>query len=52
MLLELPAASANLLGETDPYVLAAVGSPGARDEIRVALDALGRREVADYRMCA
>lgn len=47
-----PVEFADLLGETDPYVLAAVGSPGARDEIRVALDALGRREVADYRVCA
>ena len=47
-----PAGFANLLYEADPYVLAAVGSPGARDEIRAALDAIGRREVYDYRVCA
>ena len=47
-----PAGFANLLYEADPYVLAAVGSPGARDEIRATLDAIGRREVHDYRVCA
>ncbi|MCK5488346.1 MAG: glycosyltransferase [Gemmatimonadetes bacterium] len=36
----------------DPYVLAAVGSPGAREEIRRALEVLGRREIEDYRVCA
>jgi len=41
-----------LLKDDDPYVLAAVGSPGARDEIRAALDALGRRDIHDYRVCA
>ncbi len=41
-----------LLRSDDPYVLAAVGSPGARDEIREALDVLGRREIDDYRVCA
>lgn len=40
------------IGVEDPYVLAAVGSPGARDEIRDALDAIGRREIADYRVCS
>jgi len=34
------------------YVLIAVGSPGARSEIRAALDALGRREIDDYRAVA
>jgi glycosyltransferase involved in cell wall biosynthesis len=47
-----PAGFEALLQDTDPYVLAAVGSPGARAEIREALDALGRREIDDYRMCA
>jgi glycosyltransferase involved in cell wall biosynthesis len=41
-----------LASRDDPYVLAAVGSPGAREEIRGALDALGRREIEDYRVCA
>ena len=36
----------------DPYVLAAVGSPGAREEIRAALGSLGLREIADYRVCS
>ncbi|MDT8435403.1 MAG: glycosyltransferase [Gemmatimonadota bacterium] len=36
----------------DDYVLAAVGSPGARDEIRRALTTLGRTEIADFRVCA
>ncbi len=35
-----------------PYVLVAVGSPGAREEIRQALDDLGRSEILDYRVCA
>lgn len=35
-----------------PYVLIAVGSPGARDEIREALDGMGLRELADYRALA
>lgn len=35
-----------------PYILGAVGSPGARHDIRLSLDALGFRELADYRMCA
>jgi glycosyltransferase involved in cell wall biosynthesis len=34
------------------YVLAAVGSPGAREEIRAALVAFGRREIRDFRVCA
>jgi len=47
-----PAGFEALLRSDDPYVLAAVGSPGAREEIRQALDALGRREIEDYRVCA
>ncbi|MCL7979105.1 MAG: glycosyltransferase [marine benthic group bacterium] len=35
-----------------PYVLVAVGSPGARGEIRRALDDLGLSEILDYRVCA
>jgi len=42
----------DLVHDSDPYVLAAVGSPGARAEIREALDAMGRREIDDYRVCA
>ena len=41
-----------ILGRTTPYVLAAVGSPGARDEIRQALSGLGCAEIRDFRMCA
>jgi len=47
-----PGGFESLLGRGDPYVLAAVGSPGARDEIRQALAAMGRREIEDYRACA
>lgn len=47
-----PGGFETLASKDDPYVLAAVGSPGARDEIRGALDALGRREIEDYRVCA
>lgn len=35
-----------------PFVLAAVGSPGARDEIRDALEALRMDELNDFRFCA
>lgn len=42
-----PAAGSGL-----PYVLIAVGSPGARGEIREALDAWGFRELEDYRAVA
>ena len=35
-----------------PYVLGAVGSPGARRDIRAALAGLGFHEQADYRMVA
>ena len=35
-----------------PYVLLAVGTPGARSEIREALQALGFREIEDYRAVA
>jgi hypothetical protein len=38
--------------DSDPYVLAAVGSSGAREEIRGALDAMGRHEIDDYRVCS
>jgi glycosyltransferase involved in cell wall biosynthesis len=47
-----PHGFARLLHEAEPYVLAAVGSPGARDQIRETLDALGCREIHDYRVCA
>lgn len=47
-----PGGFESLLRKADPYVLAAVGSPGASEEIRDALDAMGLREIADYRMCA
>lgn len=36
----------------DSYVLGAVGSPGARAEIRSALRVMGRIELDDYRMVA
>ena len=42
----------DLIYDADPYVLAAVGSPGAREEIRVALNAMGRLEIDDFRVCA
>ncbi|MDH3298130.1 MAG: glycosyl transferase family 2, partial [Gemmatimonadota bacterium] len=35
-----------------PFVLGAVGSPGAREEIRTALEELGLRELRDFRFCA
>ncbi len=35
-----------------PYVLAAVGTPGAREEIRDALERMGMREIADFRAVA
>jgi len=38
--------------EGRPYVLAAVGSPGAREEIREALEALDFTELADFRAVA
>lgn len=38
--------------EPEAYVLAAVGSPGARREIRGHLRGLGRREPADFRAVA
>lgn len=47
-----PAGFEILASKDGPYVLAAVGSPGARNEIRGALDTLGRREIEDYRVCA
>lgn len=36
----------------DAYVLGAVGTPGAREEIRSALRATGRTELGDFRMIA
>ncbi|MFO7587565.1 MAG: glycosyltransferase [Gemmatimonadota bacterium] len=36
----------------DDFVLAAVGSPGAREEIRATLSGFGRREMEDFRACA
>ena len=47
-----PTGFGGLATEPRPYVLAAVGSPGAREEIREALDDIGYREIADYRVCA
>lgn len=47
-----PAGFERLSARSNPYVLAAVGSPGARREIREALQALGRRELLDFRACA
>lgn len=47
-----PGGIEDLMRDSDPYVLAAVGSPGAREEIRGALDAMGRHEIDDYRVCA
>lgn len=41
-----------MLERSSPYVLAAVGSSGARDEIRHALTKLGCAEIRDYRVCA
>ncbi len=38
--------------EDRPYVLAAVGSPGVRSEIRGALTGLGLEELRDFRFCA
>ena len=37
---------------SDAYFLVAVGTPGARQEIRDALDAASRTELADYRAVA
>jgi len=45
-------APADVQARPDDYVLAAVGSPGARDEIRAALGGFGRRELEDFRVCA
>lgn len=41
-----------LARDSNPYVLAAVGSPGAREEIREALDAIGLTEIDDFRVCS
>jgi hypothetical protein len=38
--------------EVRPFVIVAVGSPGAREEIRAWLDGLGFEEPADYRALA
>jgi glycosyltransferase involved in cell wall biosynthesis len=47
-----PADFARPADESGPYVLVAVGSPGAREDIRLALTDLGWREIDDYRVCA
>ena len=47
-----PGGVEHLMRDSDPYVLAAVGSSGAREEIRGALDAMGRHEIDDYRVCS
>jgi glycosyltransferase involved in cell wall biosynthesis len=47
-----PEAFRRLSRQGRPYVLAAVGSPGARQEIRAALERFGWTEIRDYRMCA
>jgi len=39
-------------GGVRPFVLVAVGSPGAREEIRGALEAMGATEIEDYRAVA
>lgn len=39
-------------GTAGVYVLGAVGAPGARQEIRAALEATGREELRDFRMVA
>ena len=41
-----------LTRDSDPYVLAAVGSPGAREDIREGLNAMGLIEIDDYRVCS
>jgi glycosyltransferase involved in cell wall biosynthesis len=38
--------------ETSPFVLVAVGSPGAREEIREALEEMGAKDLEDYRVVA
>jgi Glycosyl transferase family 2 len=43
---------ADLASIEDAYVLGAVGSPGAREDIRSALRAMGRTELQDFRMVA
>ncbi len=48
--LDPPALEAGMTA--DMYVLVAVGSPGAREEIREALDEIGVREVDGYRAVA
>ena len=47
-----PDGFARFLSRERPYVLAAVGSRGAREEIRRALDAMDCHEIDDYRVCA
>lgn len=47
-----PDAFRSLRRARDPYVLAAVGSPGARAEIRSALEESGCSEIDDFRVCA
>lgn len=47
-----PPAFSRLAAGPRPYVLTAVGSPGARDQIREALSSVGYRDIDDYRVCA
>ncbi len=47
-----PAVSGAVRCPPRPYVLLAVGSPGAREDIREALAELDFREIADYRAVA
>jgi glycosyltransferase involved in cell wall biosynthesis len=48
----IPVEAFRLFAREHPYVLAAVGSPGAREEIRGTLDAMNCHEIDDYRVCA
>lgn len=47
-----PDGFSGLMRRDRPYVLAAVGSPGARNEIRRALEELECVELRDFRVCA
>jgi glycosyltransferase involved in cell wall biosynthesis len=44
--------AARARAEPRPFVIAAVGSPGVRDEIREALGRCGMAELSDFRFCA
>ena len=47
-----PADLATFAASARPYILLAVGTPGARDDIREALGAMAFRELVDYRAVA